>query len=84
MLDDSQALAAYQPPELDIVAFLPRRQSMSAVDAMSQAVLRVAAEGEPREQVHVATYAVSADQLRARAIFSFRTSTAPGSCAACS
>ena len=39
---------------------------MSAVDAASQAVFRVAGEGEPREQVHVATYAVSADQLRAR------------------
>ena len=66
LLEESPALAPYQPPELDIVTYLPRRSAMSAVDAASQAVFRIAGEGDPQQQVHVATYAVNGDQLRAR------------------
>jgi hypothetical protein len=39
---------------------------MSGVDAVSQAVFRIAGEGNPREQVHVATYVVSSDELQSR------------------
>ncbi len=62
----SDAFNAYQPPELDIVTYLPARTSMSAVDAASQAVFRQSGEGEPGEQIHVATYGVSPQQLKAR------------------
>jgi glutamate/tyrosine decarboxylase-like PLP-dependent enzyme len=66
LLEQSDVLAPYQAPELDIVTYLPRRSTMSAVDQASHAVFRIAAEGEPRQQVHVATYVVSGDQLRSR------------------
>ena len=59
-------LAPYQQPELDIVTYLPRRSSMSAVDATSQAIFTGAAEGAPAEQVHIATYGVTHDQLTDR------------------
>ncbi len=39
LLDASDALAAYQEPELDIVTYLPRRTTMSAVDATSNGAL---------------------------------------------
>jgi glutamate/tyrosine decarboxylase-like PLP-dependent enzyme len=66
LLGDSAALAPYQRPELDIVTYLPRRESMSSVDAASQSVFTVAAEADPAQQVHVATYGVTVDQMRAR------------------
>ncbi|MFN8147227.1 MAG: hypothetical protein U0R76_07135 [Candidatus Nanopelagicales bacterium] len=66
LLDGSDALAAYQRPELDIVTYLPRRSSMSAVDASGEALFRAAAAGDPTEQIHLATYAVTADALAAR------------------
>ncbi len=66
LLGRSTALAPYQEPELDIVTYLPRRRSMTAVDAAAQAVFERAASGEPGEQVHVATYTVTADQLASR------------------
>ena len=66
LLDGSDALAAYQRPELDIVTYLPRRSSMSAVDASSEALFHAAAAGDPTEQIHLATYAVTADALAAR------------------
>ena len=63
---ESEVLAPYQQPELDIVTYLPRRSSMSAVDATSQAIFTGAAEGAPAEQVHIATYGVTHDQLTDR------------------
>lgn len=66
LLDDSPALVPYQPPELDIVTYLPDRATMTAVDAASQSVFRAAGQGDPRDQVHVATYAVTGGHLAAR------------------
>jgi glutamate/tyrosine decarboxylase-like PLP-dependent enzyme len=66
LLDNSGVLAAYQAPELDIITYLPRRTSMSAVDTASQALFLAAAQGDPRGQVHVATYNVTAEQVAAR------------------
>lgn len=66
LLGESADLAPYQRPELDIVTYLPRRESMSSVDAASQAVFTLAAEGDPTQQVHVATYGVTVDQMQAR------------------
>jgi glutamate/tyrosine decarboxylase-like PLP-dependent enzyme len=66
LLSGSAGLAAFQVPELDIVTYLPRRGSMSAVDEASHALFLAAAEGAPAEQVHVATYSVTAEQLASR------------------
>ncbi len=66
LLEGSDSLAAYQAPELDIVTYLPRRDTMSAVDASSEALFHAAAAGDPTEQIHLATYTVSGDALAAR------------------
>ncbi len=65
-LESSAGLAPYQPPELDIVTYLPRRDSMSKVDAASEALFHAAAAGDPREQIHLATYVVTQPALAAR------------------
>jgi glutamate/tyrosine decarboxylase-like PLP-dependent enzyme len=66
LLGGSGALAAYQAPELDIVAYFPRRDSLSAIDAASEALFHAAADGDPAEQIHLATYAVTAAAMSAR------------------
>ena len=66
LLDASSELAAYQRPELDIVTYLPRRATMSAVDSASEALFHAAAAGDPTEQIHLATYTVTGDALAAR------------------
>lgn len=66
LLADSDVLAPYQAPELDIVTYLPRVASMSALDAASHRLFEVAGSGDPTTQVHIATYAVTAAQLAAR------------------
>lgn len=68
LLERSPALRPYQSPELDIVTYLPRRRSMTEVDAASASVFHEAGKGDPREQVHVATYAVTAVQARERGL----------------
>jgi glutamate/tyrosine decarboxylase-like PLP-dependent enzyme len=68
LLEQSAALRPYQAPELDIVTYLPRRGSMTDVDAASASVFASSGTGDPHAQVHVATYAVTADQARARAL----------------
>lgn len=65
-LSASSSLSPYQPPELDIVTYLPYRRSMSQLDAASAAIFQSAAEGPKPEQVHIATYSVSGAQLSAR------------------
>lgn len=66
LLDDSDALTAYQPPELDIVAYFPNRDSMSAIDAASAALFTAAADCPPAEQIHLATYSVKANAMAVR------------------
>jgi glutamate/tyrosine decarboxylase-like PLP-dependent enzyme len=66
LLARSETLAPYQVPELDIVTYLPRLTTMSAVDETSQSVFVAASAGEHADQVHVATYAATAAQLAAR------------------
>jgi glutamate/tyrosine decarboxylase-like PLP-dependent enzyme len=67
MLASSPVLAPYQQPELDIVAYLPRMQPplLSAIDAASAAIMERGMT-DPADPVFLATYAVSADALRAR------------------
>ena len=65
-LSSSSSLAAYQAPDLDIVTYLPRRESMSQLDAASAAIFDAAAQGPEPQQVHIATYSARSDQLAAR------------------
>jgi glutamate/tyrosine decarboxylase-like PLP-dependent enzyme len=66
LLEASQELALYQPPELDILAFWPRPGSPScaAVDAASTALLH-AAMRDP-SPVYLSTLRLAADRLRRR------------------
>ena len=66
LLGSSTELAAYQAPELDIVAYFPRRPSLSSIDAASEALFHAAAAGDPTEQIHLATYTVSSEAMAAR------------------
>ncbi|MBU6243956.1 MAG: aminotransferase class V-fold PLP-dependent enzyme [Actinomycetales bacterium] len=66
LLATSDDLVAYQAPELDIVTYFPARGSMSDVDQASQALFHAASELPPAEQIHLATYAVTAAALAAR------------------
>ncbi len=66
LLLTSDALAPYQPPDLDIVTYLPRVRSLSEVDAASAALFAAAADASPADQIHLAQYLVSADALAAR------------------
>ena len=66
LLDASEELRLYQPPELDIVAFWPRpaRPSVAAVDAASAALLQ-AAMRDP-SPVYLSTLRLAADRLHRR------------------
>jgi glutamate/tyrosine decarboxylase-like PLP-dependent enzyme len=66
LLSASTSLALYQQPELDIVTYFPRRPTMSAVDAASADVFVAAAACDPAEQIHLATYAVTATAMASR------------------
>jgi glutamate/tyrosine decarboxylase-like PLP-dependent enzyme len=71
LIESSDVLDLYQPPELDIVTYFPRvaapagaaRPSLAAVDAASGAVLR---QGILERSVFVATYAVDASAMALR------------------
>ena len=66
LLEGSDELCLYQPPELDILAFWPRPGSPScrAVDAASGALLRAAMD-DP-SPVYLSTLRLAADRLRRR------------------
>ncbi len=66
LLGSSSELAAYQTPELDIVTYYPRRGSMAAVDTASEGLFRAAADCEPAEQIHLATYSVTSAAMAVR------------------
>jgi glutamate/tyrosine decarboxylase-like PLP-dependent enzyme len=64
LLQASDELCLLQPPELDILAFWPRRGSCAAVDDASAALLR-AAMADPAP-VFLSTLRVGCERLRAR------------------
>jgi len=67
-LSESDLLAPYQMPELDIIAYLPKSKTMAELDFRSHELLVRAAEGERANQVHLATYVVKAQALEARGL----------------
>jgi glutamate/tyrosine decarboxylase-like PLP-dependent enzyme len=66
LLDSDGPLRAFQAPDLDIVTYWPDHALLSEVDVASAALFHDAASAPPAEQVHIATYAASAAQFRAR------------------
>jgi len=66
LLADSPELAPLQRPELDIVGYLPRRSTLSEIDRVSARIFVEAAQGDPAQQIHVATYNMRAVDLQRR------------------
>jgi glutamate/tyrosine decarboxylase-like PLP-dependent enzyme len=65
LVEESGALALYQPPELDIVTYFPRRRTTGDIDAASA---RVLADGmsDADDPVFLSTLRVPGDGFRAR------------------
>jgi len=68
LIAESDILQPYQPPELDIITYLPRVTSMTELDRVSHAIFEFAADTARPQQTHLATYVVTNEQLRARGI----------------
>ena len=68
LLNESDILQPYQKPELDIIAYLPRANSMSEIDRLSQAIFLQAEQAPREEQIHLATYMVKPNALFAHGI----------------
>jgi glutamate/tyrosine decarboxylase-like PLP-dependent enzyme len=65
LLSGSPHLAPYQRPELDIVAYLPRLATLSAVDAASDRLMH-RGMSDRDDPVYLATYSVTGESLRER------------------
>lgn len=66
LLRNSDDLAQYQPPELDIVSYLPRRARLSEVDATSALAMDHGMTLPSAQAWFVATYTVDGAALAAR------------------
>ena len=64
-LKASEVLALHVEPELDIVTYLPRTDSLSALDAASEAVLKAGMD-DPVDPVFLSTLYLGRDALTAR------------------
>ncbi len=64
LLAESEVLAVYQPPQLDIVSYLPRLPTLSAIDRASARVMDTAmTDADP---VFLATFGVTAASMTQR------------------
>lgn len=68
LIGDSEVLAPYQQPELDIVTYLPRARSMSELDELSHKLFVMAADTTRPQQTHLATYVTKRANLEDRGI----------------
>ncbi|MCZ2849859.1 pyridoxal phosphate-dependent decarboxylase family protein [Modestobacter sp. VKM Ac-2978] len=66
LLGTSRSLVPYQAPELDIVSYFPRLPTLSAIAEASQELFVLAGSGAPVEQIHLATFNVTADAMGKR------------------
>jgi glutamate/tyrosine decarboxylase-like PLP-dependent enzyme len=66
LLQSSEKLELYQQPELDILAYYPKRQSLTEVTSASKQLFADAASTERQSQIHLATYSVTADAFQKR------------------
>lgn len=66
LLRDSDVFELYQEPELDIVTYFPSGSALSKVSEASQKLFDDAGNLLPEQQIHLATFAVSAEALQLR------------------
>jgi glutamate/tyrosine decarboxylase-like PLP-dependent enzyme len=66
LIEESDELRLYQPPQLDILTYLPARERLTEVDAASAAALAAGMARPPAESLHLATYTVDAAALAIR------------------
>jgi glutamate/tyrosine decarboxylase-like PLP-dependent enzyme len=66
LIEASDDVRLYQPPQLDILTYLPARDRLSEIDAVSAAALAAGMARPPAESLHLATYTVDAAALAAR------------------
>ncbi len=65
-IGESGALTSYQAPQTDIVTYLPTRNSLGEIDRVTNKVFMELAAGNPRDQIHLATYSVGTEALAVR------------------
>lgn len=68
LIAESDILQPYQRPELDIITYLPRVDTMAELDRVSHAIFEMAVDTARPQQTHLATYVVTPSQLRSRDI----------------
>ena len=66
LLTDSELLQPLQSPELDIVAYFARTNSLARIDEISQTVFEQAANAERADQIHLATYVMKSQAFADR------------------
>jgi glutamate/tyrosine decarboxylase-like PLP-dependent enzyme len=66
LIEASDELRLYQPPQLDILTYLPARGRLSEIDAASAAAMAAGMALPPAESLHLATYTVDGPALAAR------------------
>lgn len=66
LISDEESVDLYQPPDLDVVTFLPRAGSVSEVDRITNAVVAEGMAAPPKDAVYVAAYSVTAQALADR------------------
>jgi len=66
LIEESEELRLYQPPQLDIVTYFPDRDRLSEVDAVSAAVMDGGMARPPSDALFLATYNVDGAALVAR------------------
>jgi glutamate/tyrosine decarboxylase-like PLP-dependent enzyme len=67
LIDQSDRLVPYQPPELDIVTYFPAESTLSAIDAASEWILR-AGMADQDDPVYLSTLRAGADSFGRRGI----------------
>ena len=65
-LRESELFELYQEPDLDIVSYFPRGDSLTDIDRRSGAILTAGMNAPRDESLFVATYQVNADDMAAR------------------
>jgi glutamate/tyrosine decarboxylase-like PLP-dependent enzyme len=66
LLAGTDGLSLYQPPDLDVVTFLPKARRMSDVDRIATTALRNGMSATPQDAVFVAAFGVTAQAMAAR------------------
>lgn len=68
LLIESSLMQPVQEPELDIVGYCTRGETLSVIDADTTRIFAHLAQAEPAEQWHLAAYSMSSHDLRRRGV----------------